>query len=66
MSNLLRISEVLKAKKVLQKDLAKRLGVSKVTVSYWCNNQTAPSLETLGQIAKILKVKISELINEPF
>ena len=64
MPNMLRISEVLKEKKVLQKELAERLGVSKVTVSYWCNNQTAPSLETLGQIAKILKVKISELINE--
>ena len=64
MSNILKISEVLKNKNMLQKDLAEKLGVSKVTVSYWCNNQTTPSLETLGQIAKILKVKISDLINE--
>ncbi len=35
MSNILRISEVLKDKKMLQKDLAEKLGVSKVTVSYW-------------------------------
>lgn len=63
-SNMLRINEVLKEKKVLQKELAEKLGVSKVTVSYWCNNQTAPSLEKLGQIAKILKVKISDLIIE--
>jgi putative transcriptional regulator len=47
-----------------QQELADRLGVSKVTVSYWCNNQTTPSLETLSQIAKILKVKIANLIEE--
>lgn len=64
MATKLRISEVLKEKSILQKDLAKKLGVSKVTVSYWCNNQTTPSLETLGQIAKVLKVKISDLLNE--
>ena len=61
---MLRINEVLKKKKVLQKELAEKLGVSKVTVSYWCNNQTAPSLETLRQIAMILEVKISDLIKE--
>lgn len=64
MSVELRISEIIKQKKMLQKDLAERLGVSKVTVSYWCNNQALPSLETLGKIAKILKVKIADLIEE--
>lgn len=64
MSNILRINEILKEKKVLQKDLAEMLGVSKVTVSYWCNNQTAPSLDTLRKIADLLKVKISDLIKE--
>jgi transcriptional regulator with XRE-family HTH domain len=47
-----------------QKDLAIQIGVSKVTVSYWCSNQTMPSVETLGVIAKILKVKIADLIKE--
>jgi DNA-binding XRE family transcriptional regulator len=47
-----------------QKDLAQQIGVSKVTVSYWCNNQTLPSIETLGSIAKVLKVRISDLIVE--
>ena len=61
---MLRIREVLKTKKMKQQELADILGVSKVTVSYWCNNQTKPSLETLNQIAKILKVKISSLIEE--
>jgi putative transcriptional regulator len=61
---MLRIREVLKTKKMKQQELADILGVSKVTVSYWCNNQTKPSLETLNQIAKILKVKIASLIKE--
>lgn len=47
-----------------QQELADRLGVSKVTVSYWCNNQTIPSLETLSQIARILEVKIANLIED--
>lgn len=61
---MLRIRAVLIEKNIKQQELADKLGVSKVTVSYWCNNQTTPSLETLGQIAKILKVKISDLIIE--
>jgi putative transcriptional regulator len=61
---MLRIKELLKQKKIKQQELANRLGVSKVTVSYWCNNQTNPSLETLRNIAQILKVKIADLITE--
>lgn len=61
---LLRIRAVLKSKKMKQQELADRLGVSKVTVSYWCNNQTIPSLETLSQIARILEVKIANLIED--
>jgi transcriptional regulator with XRE-family HTH domain len=61
---LLRIREVLKQKQMTQQELADQLGVSKVTVSYWCNNQTVPSLETLKKIATLLKVKLTELIKE--
>ena len=60
----LRIKEEIKNKKIMQKRLAEELGVSKVTMSYWCNNQSTPSLQTLDQIAKILKVKVADLINE--
>ena len=60
----LRLKEVIKEKKMHQKDLAQEVGVSKVTMSYWCSNQTMPSIETLGMIAKILKVKIADLIIE--
>lgn len=64
MKKLLRLDEILKKRKIQQKDLAKKLGVSKVSVSYWCNNQTNPSIETLLNIAKVLDVRVSELINE--
>jgi len=60
----LRIHEVLKERGLLQKELAEKLGVSKVTVNYWCKNQTMPSIDTLGEIAKVLKVKVSDLIVE--
>ncbi len=64
MSVQLRIREVIKEKKIQQKVLAELIGVSKVTVSYWCNNQTLPSIETLGSIAKVLDVRIADLIVE--
>jgi transcriptional regulator with XRE-family HTH domain len=64
MRKLLRVDEVLKEKHIQQKDLAERLGVSKVSVSYWCNNQTNPSINTLLNIAKVLEVRVSELIYE--
>ena len=64
MKKVLRLDEVLKKKNIQQKDLAELLGVSKVSVSYWCNNQTNPSIDTLLSIAKVLEVKVSELINE--
>ena len=61
---MLRIKEVLKLKNIKQQQLADQLGVSKVTVSYWCNNQTNPSLDTLKQISIILKVKITDLMKD--
>ncbi len=64
MSVALRIKEIIKQKKIHQKDLAQRVGVSTVTMSYWCSNHAMPSIETLGSIAKELKVKIADLIVE--
>jgi putative transcriptional regulator len=64
MKKVLRLDEVLKEKHIQQKDLAEWLGVSKVSVSYWCNNQTNPSIDTLLSIAKVLDVKVADLINE--
>jgi transcriptional regulator with XRE-family HTH domain len=64
MRNILRIDEVLKMKKIQQKTLAERIGVTRVTVSTWCNNKSTPSIETLLLIARELGVRISDLIVE--
>jgi transcriptional regulator with XRE-family HTH domain len=60
----LRIDEVLKEKNISQVELAKRINKSKVTINYWCTNKNFPSLVTLSEIAKELKVKVSDLIKE--
>lgn len=42
--------------------LADQIGKDQGTVSKWCTNTTQPTLETLSEIAKILKVDIRELL----
>ena len=43
--------------------LAEKLGKNTATVSRWCTNEMQPSLETLVQIAEMLKVDVRELLN---
>jgi putative transcriptional regulator len=43
--------------------LAEKLGKTDATVSKWCANKMQPSLETLVEIAKVLDVDVSELLN---
>jgi len=43
--------------------LAKELGKSESTVSRWCTNEVQPSVETLAEIAKLLKIDVRELLN---
>ena len=58
-----RIRVVLAEKDRPNKWLAKVLKVTPGTVSKWCGNKVQPSLETLAEIAKVLEVDISELLN---
>ena len=61
---------VLKIKEILEKNhksqvwLSQEIDVSVVSVNNWVKNKTNPSLETLYKISKVLKVKISDLIDE--
>lgn len=64
MKKVLSIEEVLKEKHIQQEVLANNVAVSEVGVSYWCNDQTNPSIDTLLHISKVLKEKVTELINE--
>lgn len=57
-----RIKAVLAEKNTSGKDLAIHLGKTESTVSRWCTNEVQPSVETLFEISKFLKVDIRELL----
>lgn len=57
-----RLKVVLAERKRTNKWLAEQLGINQTTVSKWCTNTSQPSLETLIQIAKTLKVEVQELL----
>lgn len=57
-----RIKVVLAEKKRTNKWLAEQLKMNETTVSRWCTNNTQPTVETLVDIAKILKVDIKDLL----
>ena len=60
--NLNRIKSVLAEKNKSSKDLAAHLGKTESTVSRWCTNEVQPSIETLYEVSKYLKVDIRELL----
>lgn len=57
-----RVAEVLKQKKVTQRDLAQQLGISDNAMCSICKQRAQP-LERLFEIADVLGVSITELIN---
>lgn len=59
----LNIKNAIKKQGLTSKELAERLGVSKVTLSYQINGN--PTLETLEKIASALGVDIVELFDSP-
>lgn len=58
-----RIRVALAEKERSNRWLAEKLGKTDATVSKWCSNKMQPSLETLVEIAKVLDVDVSELLN---
>jgi len=58
-----RIKSVLEEKEISQKKLSDLMGVSVVTINYWCNQKSQPSIRTLFEISKILEVTPDQLIN---
>lgn len=59
-----RIKEVLAEKDFTQTRLAEKLGKSFNMVNSYVQNRRQPSIEILFEIAKILKVKPKDLIND--
>lgn len=59
-----RLKVVLVEKNLSSKWLAEQLDKNEATVSRWCTNDVQPSLKTLVEIAGVLKVKVSDLLND--
>ena len=57
-----RINSVLLKKNILQKDLAKAIGVTDNTISFYCNGSRVPNHEQLIKIAKFLDVSTDYLL----
>lgn len=57
-----RLKIVLVEQNRTNKWLAEQLGKNITTVSRWCTNETQPGIETMIQIAEILKVDVRELL----
>lgn len=51
-----RLKALRKEKKLLQKDVAEAIGVSKITVSHWESGETFPSYENIEKLAEFFKV----------
>lgn len=64
MFNYERMAELIREKKIEQKDIAEAIGVSTAAVSYYARGLKSPSIEVLGRIAKVLGVSAAELIKE--
>lgn len=68
-SNIILMEQINRLKVVLVEQnrtgkwLAETLGKNEATVSRWCTNESQPSLETLLEIAKVLKVDVRNLLN---
>ena len=58
----MRINSALARSGMLQKDLAKILGVTDNTISYYCNGARSPQLEQLPTIAKTLNTTVDYLL----
>lgn len=59
-----RLKVVLVEKQVSSKWLAEQHDKNEATISRWCTNDVQPSLKTLVKIAEVLKVNVSELLND--
>jgi len=60
-----RLRVILAERNIKNRWLAGQLGKSEMTVSRWCTNKAQPSLEQFIEIAKLLNVKIDDLL-EPY
>lgn len=56
-----KVQKLRHASKLTQEELAEKVGVSRAYMGYIEQGRNTPSLEVLEKIARILKVKLSDL-----
>jgi len=57
-----KIEWIRKDKKMTQKELAEKAGISVRTLQYWESGQRSPTIKMLYKVADALDVNVSELI----
>ena len=57
-----RIKEELDEQELSQKWLSDQIGVSVVTVNFWCSNKSQPSIKTLFRIGEALNISPDKLL----
>ncbi len=60
-----RLRVILAERQIKNRWLAEQLGKSEMTISRWSTNKAQPSLDQLIEIAKLLNVKLDDLL-EPY
>ena len=58
----MKLTEVRLSKNMTQDDLAKKLNVSRTTVTMWENGKSNPNIHMLKKIAESLDCKVEDLI----
>ena len=59
-----RIKVVLVEKNFNSRLLVEKLEMNEAIISRWCTNDVQPPLKTLVKIAEVLKVSVTELLND--
>lgn len=59
-----KIKTLREKRKMLQQELADKLGVDRTAVTKWESGATAPKTDMLPALAKVLKCKIEDLYKE--
>lgn len=57
-----RLKDLRKQKKLTQENLAKEIGVTKLTISRWENNERTPKADKAKQLADYLNVSVGYLL----
>ena len=57
------LKEIIKSKGLKQSYVAKRIGVSVVTMSNWVKNKSTPSKKNLEKLSEFLEVSVKDIVH---